>query len=107
MKNPYGRLYGNSSKPSGTRLTRRVPWCAPTRAHHGRGAAGCLENSGSPRRAVCEGAVRIHEVTVYKHAGIELARMPGAEKLRVRVTKETGDAQVGGEAGESVLGEMD
>ena len=30
--------------------------------------------------------------TVYRHAGIELARVPGAEKIRVRVTKETGDA---------------
>jgi len=31
-------------------------------------------------------------VSVYKHAGIELARVPGAEKLRVRVIKEQGDA---------------
>ena len=31
-------------------------------------------------------------LTVYKHAGIELARVPGAEKLRVRVVKEQGDA---------------
>jgi hypothetical protein len=30
--------------------------------------------------------------TVYRHAGVELARIPGADKLRVRVTKETGDA---------------
>lgn len=28
----------------------------------------------------------------YKHAGVELARMPGGEKLRVRVTKDHGDA---------------
>lgn len=31
-------------------------------------------------------------ITVYRHAKIELARVPGAEKLRVRVTKEEGDA---------------
>ncbi len=31
-------------------------------------------------------------VSVYKHGGIELARVPGAERLRVRLTKETGDA---------------
>ena len=31
-------------------------------------------------------------ITVYRHAGIELARIPGAEKLRVRRTKEQGDA---------------
>jgi len=31
-------------------------------------------------------------VQVYKHGGIELARVPGAEKLRVRVIKEQGDA---------------
>ena len=33
--------------------------------------------------------------TVYKHGGVELARVPGAEKLRVRLTKETGDADAG------------
>lgn len=31
-------------------------------------------------------------ITVYRHARLELARVPGAEKLRVRVTKEQGDA---------------
>jgi hypothetical protein len=31
-------------------------------------------------------------IQVYKHGGIELARVPGAEKLRVRVIKEQGDA---------------
>ena len=35
------------------------------------------------------------QIVVYRHAGIELARIPGAEKLRVRVTKETGDAAAG------------
>lgn len=32
------------------------------------------------------------KLTVYKHARVELARVPGAEKLRVRVTKDDGDA---------------
>lgn len=31
-------------------------------------------------------------LTVYRHDRIELARIPGADKLRVRVTKEEGDA---------------
>ncbi len=31
-------------------------------------------------------------LTVYRHDKIELARIPGADKLRVRVTKEEGDA---------------
>lgn len=49
--------------------------------------------------------------TVYRHAGVELARIPGADKLRVRVTKEKGDAgdedQVGDERRDAVeeLGE--
>lgn len=30
--------------------------------------------------------------SVFRHAGVELARVPGAEKLRVRLTKEQGDA---------------
>ncbi len=31
-------------------------------------------------------------IQVYKHGGVELARVPGAEKLRVRLTKDQGDA---------------
>lgn len=31
-------------------------------------------------------------ITVYKHGGVALARVPGAEKLQVRLTKEHGDA---------------
>lgn len=31
-------------------------------------------------------------VQVYRHGGVELARVPGAERLRVRLTKEEGDA---------------
>ena len=31
-------------------------------------------------------------VTVYKHGGVELARVPGAESLRVRLVKAQGDA---------------
>lgn len=33
-------------------------------------------------------------IQVYKHGGIELARVPGAEKLRVRMSKDHGDAGV-------------
>lgn len=42
-----------------------------------------------------QGALQIMQrerLTVYRHARIELARVPGAEKLRVRLTKEEGDA---------------
>lgn len=35
-------------------------------------------------------------VTVYKHAGVELVRVPGADKLRVRLVKDTGDSEVSG-----------
>jgi hypothetical protein len=31
-------------------------------------------------------------ITVYRHATIELARIPGADRLRIRVTKEPGHA---------------
>lgn len=37
-------------------------------------------------------------VTVYKHGGVELVRVPGADKLRVRLSKEDGDADVAGGA---------
>ena len=33
-------------------------------------------------------------VTVYMHAGLELVRVPGSEKLRVRRAKDEGDAHV-------------
>jgi hypothetical protein len=35
------------------------------------------------------------DVVVYKHAGVELARVPGAEKLRVRLVRGEGDADAG------------
>ncbi len=31
-------------------------------------------------------------LSVFRHGGVELSRVPGAEKLRVRLTKEEGDA---------------
>lgn len=37
----------------------------------------------------------------YKHAGIELLRVPGADTLRVHKTKQDGDAQTGGEANDA------
>ncbi len=33
-------------------------------------------------------------ITVYKHGGVELVRVPGVDKLRVRLSKEDGDAEV-------------
>lgn len=34
--------------------------------------------------------------TIYKHSGVELVRVPGADKLRVKLTKDSGDAEVSG-----------
>lgn len=34
------------------------------------------------------------QLTVYRHAGVEIVLVPGAAKLRVRMTKETGDGEV-------------
>ena len=34
------------------------------------------------------------KLTVYRHAKVELARIPGVEKLRVRMTKEEGHVEV-------------
>lgn len=45
-------------------------------------------------------------LTVYRHATIELARIPGADKLRVRVTKEEGDADDGTHDGEELGDEL-
>lgn len=40
--------------------------------------------------------MQARNVNLYKHSGVELARVPGSEKLRVRLTKDTGDAEVAG-----------
>lgn len=39
-------------------------------------------------------AMRERELTTYQHAGVELSRMPGEEKLRVRTTKNAATAAV-------------
>ena len=46
-------------------------------------------------------------LSIYRHARVELSRVPGAERLRVRVTKEEGDASVetGAEHGAEQEGE--
>ncbi len=38
--------------------------------------------------------MQIGKVTVYKHAGVELIRVPGADKLRIRLVEDSGDAAV-------------
>lgn len=46
------------------------------------------------------------KIQVYKHAGVELAMMPGTATLRVRLTKQDGDASViGGETSSDNAGE--
>lgn len=38
--------------------------------------------------------MQAEKYTVYKHAGVELVRVPGADKLRVRLVDDEGDAAV-------------
>ena len=38
--------------------------------------------------------MQAEQYTVYKHAGVELIRVPGADKLRVRLVDDEGDAAV-------------
>jgi hypothetical protein len=38
--------------------------------------------------------MRKHDRTSWRHAGVELARVPGEEKLRVRKSKESATAEV-------------
>lgn len=52
-----------------------------------------VEEKGLIQGALQE--MRQANVSVYRHSGVELARVPGAEKLRVRLTKEQGDADEG------------
>ncbi len=50
------------------------------------------EEAGQLRTAL--GLMRKHEKTTWRAAGVELARVPGEEKLRVRTTKEPATAEV-------------
>jgi hypothetical protein len=61
-----------------------------------------------------QGALReMHDrhVEVYRHAGVELVRVPGEEKLRVRTSKESAsditETDHGDEAAARELGEID
>lgn len=41
------------------------------------------------------------KLTVWKHGGVELVRVPGADKLRVKLTKDQGDTNMGDGASNS------
>lgn len=59
---------------------------------------GIMNAASLEEKSLIQSALQVMQakgVQVYKHAGVELARVPGAEKLRVRLTKETGDADAG------------
>jgi len=49
--------------------------------------------------------MRARSLTSYRHAGVEMARVPGEEKLRVRTSKEKATAEVdeGGDGTEFVV----
>lgn len=49
--------------------------------------------------------MQIKGITVYKHDGIEFARVPGAENLRIRTVKQDGDAAVEGGKTRTVVAE--
>jgi len=51
--------------------------------------------------------MRKHERTTWKHAGVELVRVPGEEKLRVRTSKEKATAEVEEEGVEVETGSDD
>lgn len=66
------------------------------------------DESGSMQAALAE--MRAKNLTTYRHAGVELARVPGEEKLRVRTSKAQATAEVdeepeaAAEVGDDVLG---
>lgn len=54
--------------------------------------AATTEERGFERSALK--VMQTRGLSVYKHAGVELALVPGSDKLRVRLTSEKGDAAV-------------
>lgn len=103
--NGSGRLVKNAKKPEAKKpaaRSRTLPGMEQVRDQR---LDNLCESMADHRRAM--NAARTEEqsditsalqhmvkkgVSVYKHGGIELARVPGAEKLRVRLVKEQGDA---------------
>lgn len=60
-------------------------------------ASARADEQGSIQGALKE--MKAKAVNSYKHAGVELAFVAGADKLRVRVTKDNSDASTGSESG--------
>lgn len=54
--------------------------------------AATAEESGLKSAALQR--MQARNITVYKHGGVELVRVPGSEKLRVKLTDDEGDASV-------------
>lgn len=50
------------------------------------------DEAGHKRTAL--NLMRKHDRTTWRHAGVELARVPGEEKLRIRKSKENATAEV-------------
>jgi hypothetical protein len=63
------------------------------------------DEAGDERAALLR--MRTRSLTSYRHAGVELARVPGEEKLRVRTsrTSATAETDEAGEPGEEAGGE--
>ena len=58
-------------------------------------ARGAMNAAKIEEQASIQAALQIMQKenrTAFRHASVELMRVPGAEKLRVRITKEQGDA---------------
>lgn len=56
---------------------------------------GIMNAASLEEKSLVQSALQVMQakgIQVYKHAGVEMARVPGSEKLRVRLTKQTGDA---------------
>lgn len=63
------------------------------------------DEAGDERAALQR--MRAKELTTYRHAGVELARVPGEEKLRVRTSRAAATAETAdeGEEGDAGTGE--
>lgn len=86
------------------RNTRLDNYCEAIAEHRAAKNAATLAEAGDISGALQE--MQRSSTTVYKHAGVELARVPGAEKLRVRLAKGEGDADAGDlETGDGDAGE--
>lgn len=109
------KVNGKAAKPRAVRSPRQKPLPGMGQVRHDRlddlcvsigDAREVMNNAKADVESGSQAALdymALHNLTIYKHAGIELVRVPGHDALRVRLVKGASDVEV--TAGEGAAAE--